>query len=202
MAASMPTRPKRPAGINELVRGQLRAEGHASAVFVVLWVLLCWLMASWAAPAQAQERTVYTVSVVPQFPATEINRIWAPLLERLAQETGQRFELHVSRDIPSFEAEVRNGEPDFAYLNPYHQLVAEKAQGYIPLVRDREPLSGLVVVHKDSALKSPKDLQGQSVAFPAPHAFGATLMVRAVLAERDQVKIEPQYARTQRHIEH
>lgn len=145
-----------------------------------------------ASPAQA----VYSVSVVPQFPAADIARTWVPILERLGQQVGARFELKVPRDIPSFEADVKAGAPDFAYMNPFHQVRAKRAQGYVPLVRDTELLTGILVVRKDDPIRELKQLQGQTLAFPAPNAFGASLLIRAQLDEVERVRITPFYART------
>lgn len=148
-------------------------------------------------PAHAQAGPpTYTVAVVPQFQAVEINRVWMPILERLGQLTGATFVLKATKDIPSFEADVMAGKPDFAYLNPYHQLMAHQAQGYLPLVRDSKPLTGILVVRKDDPIQSVQALQGKSLAFPAPNAFGASLLIRGHLAEQSKITITPFYAKT------
>ena len=53
--------------------------------------------AAWSAwpawPQAAPERNSYSLSVVPQFPASEIHRDWTPLLERLALHC-QKLEFH------------------------------------------------------------------------------------------------------------
>jgi phosphonate transport system substrate-binding protein len=146
--------------------------------------------------AQTPTQPVYSVSVVPQFPAPDLARTWLPILERLGQQVGARFELKVARDIPSFEADVRVGQPDFAYLNPFHQVRARRAQGYVPLVRDSELLTGILVVRRDDPIRSKSELAGRAVAFPAPNAFGASLLIRAQLDEVDRIRIEPIYAKT------
>jgi len=146
--------------------------------------------------AQTPAQAVYSVSVVPQFPAPDLARTWLPILERLGQQVGARFELKVARDIPSFEADVRAGNPDFAYLNPFHQVRARRAQGYVPLVRDAELLTGILVVRRDDPIRSKAELAGRAVAFPAPNAFGASLLIRAQLDEVDRIRIEPVYAKT------
>ena len=142
----------------------------------------------------------WTLAVVPQFPAAEIDRDWTPLLERLARDTGIRLALSFAPTIPRFEAELMVGRADFAYLNPYHQLMAQRAQGYLPLVRDSQPLSGILVVRRDDPLRSVQALEGQAVAFPAPNAFGASLWMRALLAEREKVQIRPVYVQTHNNV--
>jgi phosphonate transport system substrate-binding protein len=142
------------------------------------------------------ERARYTVAVVPQFQASEIDRVWQPILARVGQEAGVTLVLKVSKDIPSFEDEVVAGRPDFAYLNPYHQLKAHQAQGYRPLVRDSKLLTGILVVRADDPITSVQGLQGKTLAFPAPNAFGASLMIRGHLIEQDKVSFTPVYAKT------
>jgi phosphonate transport system substrate-binding protein len=149
-----------------------------------------------AAQAASPVVPTWTVAVVPQFQAVDIQRTWAPLLERLGRELGVKFELRLARDIPSFEADFKAGKPDLAYLNPYHAVMAHQAQAYVPVVRDVTPLAGLVVVRKDSRIRDVKDLQGQDLSFPAPNAFGASLWIRALLTERHRLKFQPVYGKT------
>ncbi|MFN9806541.1 MAG: phosphate/phosphite/phosphonate ABC transporter substrate-binding protein [Betaproteobacteria bacterium] len=142
---------------------------------------------------QGSAKTVLQVSVVPQFAPTVLHARWAPLLERIGQKTGQCFRLSVSSSIPEFERDLLRGEPDLAFVNPYHAVMARRAKGYVPLVRDdRQFLSGVVVVRGNSEIRSLADLRGQVVAFPAPNAFAASLLVRAQLAAQ-QIDIQPRY---------
>ena len=141
-------------------------------------------------------KAAYSIAVVPQFRAEEIHRDWTPVLERLRAAGGASFSLRIARDIPAFEDSVLAGEADFAYMNPYHQVMARRAQGYIPLVRDSKPLTGILVVRKDDPIRSAVELDGKEVAFPAPNAFGASLWMRALLAEREKIRIVPAYVKT------
>jgi len=155
------------------------------------------LLLTLIAPLNAAERQpVYTVAVVPQFTATEIHRDWVPFLERLARDTGFHFELQVAQSIPTFEAAVLAGGPDFAFMNPYHQIMARQVQGYLPLVRDDRPLTGILVVRQDDPIKSVKELDGKEIAFPAPNSLGASLWLRAILAEQEKIKFTPLYVKT------
>lgn len=154
-------------------------------------------LAPWAPACLAQaEQTPYMVYVVPQFQATELQRVWAPILERVSQESGVRLSLKLVKDIPAFEAELTAGRPDFAYMNPYHQLLAHESHAYLPLLRDRKLLQGLLLVRHDDPIKSVQELQGKEIAFPAPNALGASLLIRAQLAEQEKIDIKPVYAKT------
>lgn len=136
----------------------------------------------------------YRVGVVPQFTPEQISQIWAPVLEEVGKRADIKLNLLPSRTIRSFEIDLENSTFDFAYANPYQALIAFKKQGYIPLVRDNLPLSGVLVVHKDSTFKNASDLAGQVIAFPAPNALGASLLVRADLDAVHRISFTPQYA--------
>ena len=138
----------------------------------------------------------YTVAVVPQFPSLEIHRAWAPLLARLSAATGDDYRLMQFTSIPQFEDAFLGGSPDFVYLNPYHMLMAAKAQRYEPLVREEKNLlSGVLVVAAKSPIQSVAELDGKELAFPAPNAFGASLYLRALLAQK-HVHIKANYVGT------
>ncbi|MDH4134580.1 MAG: phosphate/phosphite/phosphonate ABC transporter substrate-binding protein [Gammaproteobacteria bacterium] len=134
------------------------------------------------------------LAVVPQLPPAVTHRQWRPLVERLAHDTGLPIQLRVYRSFDEFESDLNGGRPDLVYLNPYQQLVARRAQGYIPLVRDGSRLlSGVLVVRKDSPYQSVKDLDGRDIAFPDPNAFAASLYMRALLREREHIRFQARY---------
>jgi phosphonate transport system substrate-binding protein len=159
-------------------------------------VALVWLaLVSGAAPGQ-----VFSLSVVPQFTPVDIGLRWAPLLTRIEAETGVRLQLTVPDSIPGFEADFLAGVPDFAYLNPYHMVMAAKARGYVPLVRGGEPLRGILVVDRRGPIRSLADLRGKSLAFPSPGAFGASLYLRALLHETEGIAFTPVYVGTHQNV--
>ena len=136
----------------------------------------------------------YTLAVVPQSAPAETYRRWAPFAEQLQRATGQHLQLRVYRTFDEFEADLVNGRADFAYMNPYHFLMARKAQGYLPLVRDgSRQLSGQLLVRRDSPVQSVKDLDGKTIAFPDPNAFAASLYMRALLQEKAKIRFTPNY---------
>ena len=159
--------------------------------------LLCVLslLVSFLPPALAE--TTYKFGVVPQFEPRKLSAIWSPILSELERRTGLRLEMVGSARIPEFENEFEQGRYDFAYMNPYHSLVAMRVQQYEPLVRDGgRQLFGILVVAKDGPVKTVADLDGKVVAFPAPNALGASLLMRADLDRLHKVRISPLWAQT------
>jgi phosphonate transport system substrate-binding protein len=141
----------------------------------------------------------YVVSVVPQLPASETYSHWAPVLEAVGLATKQCFTLNISKTIPDFELELLAGTPDFSYMNPYHQVMAYRRQAYRPLVADATPLTGIVVVRRDSGITKLDDLNGKQLAFPSPNAFAASLITRATLSQRG-IDIKPLYVKTHSNV--
>lgn len=144
----------------------------------------------------AHAAQTYTFGVVPQFEQRKLFSIWKPVLTELEKRTGFDFKIVTTVKIPDFEKRLSQGSLDFAYMNPYHLLSANPAQGYLPLVRDQKPLRGILVVRKDSPIKKLRELNGKVVAFPSPNAIGASLLMRADLAKRHKVNVIPLYVNT------
>lgn len=143
----------------------------------------------------------YTLAIVPQSSPTSTQRQWAPFAAHLGSEIGEKIQVRVYRTFDEFETDLVNGRVDFAYMNPYHLLIARKEQGYVPLVRDgSRPLSGVLVVRNDSPVKSPRDLNGQILGFPDPDAFASSLYMRALLQEKEKVRFETRYFTTHSNV--
>jgi len=139
----------------------------------------------------------FTVGIVPQFEPIKLAEIWSPILRKLEEETGHTFEMIGSPRISEFEDSFIAGEFDFAYMNPYHFLVARKAQGYDALVRDgARELFGVLVVGKDSGIETVADLKGKTIAFPSPNALGAALLMRADLDHIHGIEYTQEYVST------
>ena len=162
------------------------------------WAMRCigatLLLLTTVPPAVADDTTVYRVGIVPQFDSRTIHDIWTPILAQLQTRTGLRFELVGSANIPAFEKKFEQQEFDFAYMNPYHAVMA--ASHYVPLVRDvATQLQGVIVVHIDSPIKKLSDLQGKNMDFPAPNSLAASLLPRAKLNEAG-ITVQARYVKT------
>ncbi|MFA7279931.1 MAG: phosphate/phosphite/phosphonate ABC transporter substrate-binding protein [Sterolibacterium sp.] len=147
-----------------------------------------------------QPVTTYTFSVVPQYAPAQLHREWFPLIDRISRESGVKLELKIAASIPKFEAEFAKGLPDFAYMNPYHAVMAKHEQGYLPILRDSKMLTGILLVRRDSPYQTVADLNGKTIGFPAPNAFGASLYMRALLSETFKINYETRYLNTHSNV--
>ncbi len=145
----------------------------------------------------SEETAVYSFGVVPQYEYRKTFRIWRPILDELQQRTGFTFRLVGDPKTPIFEDKYLQGVYDFAFMNPYHILMAHDTQGYLPLVKDGgRMLTGVLVVPKDSPIQNVQELDGKLVAFPSANALGASLLMRAELSRLHGVEVVPKYVQT------
>ena len=166
--------------------------GYRKAVAILMFAVTAWY-----SEARAGDAPTYSISIVPQFDLRRIEAIWRPIIERLEPMTGFRFHLVMEPTIPAFEKALNAGAYDFAYMNPYHYVVAHRLQGYQPIVRDVEnDLYGVVVVAKGTGLINVAMLDGRKVAFPAPNAMGASLIPRAEFVRKFHIKISEVYVKS------
>lgn len=140
----------------------------------------------------AQEQ-VLVFGVVPQQSAATLAKLWSPLLAEVSKRSGVAVRFSTAPNIPEFEKRLANGEYDIAYMNPYHFTVFNRTPGYKALVKAKYKLiKGLMVVRKDSPIASLEQLDGKTLAFPAPKAFAATLLTQANLRAKG-VTFEAKY---------
>lgn len=139
----------------------------------------------------AEPARTLSVGIVPQQSASELARVWIPVIGWLAQRSGVAMRFATAPDIPAFEQRLAAGMYDLAYMNPYHYSVFAQRPGYQAFAKEKgRRLRGIVVVRRDSPIRDLAGLAGKAVAFPAPAAFAATVLVRAEL-ERARIPIRP-----------
>ena len=151
-----------------------RREGGAMRTLVVV-------AAGVLMPAILWAQTL-VMGIVPQQSPLKLVKVWQPVAEHIERETGYRIVLKIETSIPAFEKRLYAGEYDLAYMNPYHYVVANRAQGYKAAVRADKQIVGILVARKGSGIDK-GDLAGRTFLFPAPFAFAATLLTKYELLE-------------------
>ncbi len=146
--------------------------------------------------SQAQQKK-FSIGVVPQARPVEVHEKWTPFVKKLSQELGVELEVTAYNTMAQFEADLAKGGPDFVYMNPYQMT---NAKDYAPLIRDKKNLVGILVAKKGGPINSVKDLNGKEIAFPDPNAFAASLYMRALLTEQENITFKPQYVKTHSNV--
>ncbi len=146
-------------------------------IYRIITVLL--LSFLFSANALAKE---YTFSIVPQQSSKKLAKLWGPVLEKISADTGLTIKFATAKDIPTFEARLAEGQYDFAYMNPYHFTVFNQKPGYVAIAhQSNKRITGIMVVKKNSGIKNLDQLNGETLAFPSPAAFAATILPTAEL---------------------
>jgi phosphonate transport system substrate-binding protein len=152
-----------------------------------------WATLAGGAEEAAGDARRYSFGVVPQQSASKLARSWSPLLQRLGERAGIEIRFRTAPDIPEFERRLAAGEYDFAYMNPYHYTVFSREPGYRVFAKASDKLiRGILVVRKDSPIRTPADLDESTIAFPAPAAFAASVLTRAYL-NGESISFTPKY---------
>jgi phosphonate transport system substrate-binding protein len=153
----------------------------------LLVVLACVLHigAGYAATGASPAPASLTFGVVPQQSASTLAQLWTPILQYLSKQTGYSLPFKTAPDIPEFERRLAAGEYDLAYMNPYHYTVFHRSPGYQAFAKEKDRrIQGILVVRKDSPYQRPEDLAGQTLVFPAPAAFAASVLPRVSLTRQ------------------
>jgi phosphonate transport system substrate-binding protein len=156
------------------------------------WALLI-LMPAFPAQAQDVAPPGYSFGIGPQQSATELAKRWTPVMQYLSEKSGVSVQFKTAKDIPTFQQLMLEGAFDFAFINPYHYTIFSKKAGYLAFAQEHEGrLVGVLVVKKDSPIKDVRQLNGQTVAFPAANALAATWLPINFIKEQG-ASVTPQY---------
>lgn len=139
------------------------------------------------------EENSYTFAVVPQQSAKQLAKLWTPVLQHIKETSGINLRFTTAKNIPEFEKRLAEGRYDFAYMNPYHFTVFNDKPGYNAVaVRKDQPIRGIIIVRKDSPISSLEELNNETLAFPSPAAFAASILPRGEL-KSSNVSFTPKY---------
>jgi phosphonate transport system substrate-binding protein len=153
-------------------------------------------------PVAAADADEYTFGVFPLHNAVRLFEAYQPLVDavnRQAEPCTVRME--AARDYPSYDAKLRRREFNFALVNPYQAVVSE-AYGYriFGKMADDRRFVGIILVRKGAGIRTPEDLRGSPISFPAPTAFAATMLNKVFLKEHGldvETEARPQYVGSQ-----
>jgi phosphonate transport system substrate-binding protein len=78
-------------------------------------------------------------------------------------------------------------------MNPVHYTVFANDPGYRAFGKQKgKKIKGILVVRKENPIKDLSDLDGKTLAFPAPAAFAASVLLRGLLSKKG-VSFTPKY---------
>jgi phosphonate transport system substrate-binding protein len=120
----------------------------------------------------------YRIGIHPLHNPQKLFEVYGPIVDHLnAKIPDAHFHLEASRNYEEFDKKLYSGYFDFAMPNPYQTVRSLKA-GYTVFGKmgDDDDFRGIILVRKDSGIRSVADLKGKKISYPAPTALAATMM--------------------------
>jgi phosphonate transport system substrate-binding protein len=137
-------------------------------------------------PAESDHRIHYVFGVHPLHNPQLLHEKFSGLMRYLDDHLpGVVFDLDTSNDYAQYEQKLRDKKHQFSLPNPYHAALARDWGFHIIAKMGNDDLfRGIFVVRKDSPIKTPADLRGKVVSYPAPTALAAAMMPRFYLQQQ------------------
>jgi phosphonate transport system substrate-binding protein len=122
--------------------------------------------------------THYTFAVHPLHNPEMLFKTYVPVIDYINEGLeGASLTLEASRDYNAFEDKYKKRTPDFILPNPWQTIQAMK-YGYhvIAMAGEASDFKGIFIIPVQSDIKTPKDLKGKAVSYPASTALAACIM--------------------------
>ena len=112
----------------------------------------------------------YTVSVEPNYPASQAQEIYKPLLSYLSKATGHTFTLKTANNYHAYWRDVLANTPtDFTFEESHFADFRIQRFGFVPMVRVAEPTQFSLLVSPENKDKGIQGLfSGTIVSMPSP----------------------------------
>lgn len=120
----------------------------------------------------------YIFSVHPLHNPKRLHEIFGPVFDYLTENIeGARFRLEASRNYASYDEKLYARKFHFSLPNPF-QTVNSMNHGYrvFGKMGDDQNFRGIILVRKNSGIRTVADLKGKAISYPAPTALAATMM--------------------------
>jgi len=120
--------------------------------------------------------------VLPIISTEKLFARFGPMADYLSKQIGQPIRLVTAVDFPTFKKRTESGKHyDFVFTAPHMYYSAQRKAGYKVIVRVAAPdMKAVIIVPKESEIKSLNDLKGKKLSTTAPVAL-STLMIKAHL---------------------
>lgn len=126
------------------------------------------------------------MGLIPAEDSEAMVKRFKPTIEYLEKQAGLKVETFVATDYAGVIEAMRSGKIDMAWFGPFsYVLAADKAGAEAVAVGVRSTgkstYQSIIVVHKDSGIKTLADLKGKDFAFVDPASTSGNLIPRVIL---------------------
>ena len=156
-----------------------RTVHFTSAIFLVIIIVL-----SLTGLTNAQKPLI--LGIHPFLSSTELYRRFTPLAEHLSRELGRPVQINIADSYESHVIAIGRGRVDIAFMGPASFVKLTSNFGSVPLLaafetRGGRTFRGVIVVRKDSPIKTLSQLRGKKFAFGDVNSTMSHLVPRYML---------------------
>jgi phosphonate transport system substrate-binding protein len=134
----------------------------------------------------AEDKAQLTFGIYPYDTPTSIYESFGPLLKKLSSELNISVKIIIAPNYMSHVVNMGAGKVDIGFMGPSPYIRAEDKYGGVELLarlrmQENKIDSMVIVSHKDSGIRSLKDLKGKTFAFGDPQSYGSHFYPRYLL---------------------
>lgn len=135
--------------------------------------------------SETRNSSALVFGVYPQDNASYYNQYWKSLVDQVSSISGQNIRFEMATDPDEFEQKLSRGAYDFVLLNSHLYTQAHDAIGYQAFAKEKgHKDKGVIVVHRDSNIRTLADLRSQTLGLSDPRRFTSTVLTRAHLNQQ------------------
>jgi phosphonate transport system substrate-binding protein len=125
------------------------------------------------------------LGILPRLSAVEMYMMFNPLARYLSQETGEKISIVIPKDFDAFKAAVMSRHLDLGFSNSVIYVKLRKEMPIEPLAVSAEGkgtrFRGIIVVRRDSDIKTVQDLRGKKLVFVEKESAGGYIFQMMLL---------------------
>lgn len=147
--------------------------------YKIIIFLLCLMLGNTVLACQDDVKG-YQFGVFPHIPPSNLIKVYSPLAKDFAQKLNKKVTISTKDSFTNFMKELKKESYDIAYVQPFDYIWAHDKYNYEPLAARAGKLSAILIVNKDSDIKSIKDIKGKTIINP-PKVAAVTILTTATL---------------------
>lgn len=133
------------------------------------------------------------LGIFPHMPPSKLQKTYAPIAGSFSKSLGVDVKFSTMATYEKFMAELRKEAYDIVFVQPFDYIWAHDSHNYEPIARRGEPLTAILIVRKDSDIKSVRQLKGKTIANP-PAVAAVSYLTTAGLV-KNQLRSKRIYTR-------
>jgi len=127
---------------------------------------------------------------------------WRSLVEQVSTQTGQNIEFVAVESADEFEENLSKGTYDFVLLNAHQYTDAHDTLGYQAFAKEKDHKdTGVIVVHRDSDIRSLEQLKSKKVAISDPRRYTSAVYTQAHL-NKEGIPVDANYVDNDKSVYH